>query len=249
MTHKIYNFICSLVALIALAGSPAARGVDVAGLKDGVYAAMKTTAGEILIQLEYEKCPLTVANFVGLAEGTKHYARWDNLDAYMADNYVLNAQKRPIGLKEATQKPKAQNKPYYDGLVFHRVIGDFMIQGGCPFGVGMGGPGYKFEDEFDPSLKHTGAGILSMANSGKATNGSQFFITLGPTPHLNGKHTVFGHVVQGMDVVDAVGKTKTGARDVPVTPQVIESVKILRVGEKAAQFKGDEAAFQSYSGK
>ena len=130
-----------------------------------------------------------MANFVGLAEGT---IEWTH--------------------PGTGQKQKA---PFYDGIVFHRVIDGFMIQGGDPLGKGYGGPGYKFEDEFHPSLRHTRAGMLSMANAGPNTNGSQFFITLGPTPHLDNRHTVFGEVVEGMDVVMKIGKTKTGAGDRP----------------------------------
>ncbi len=183
-------------------------------LPDGVYAEMDTSKGKILLQLEYEKTPLTVANFVGLAEGTKNYA------------------------KSPGEEPKLQNKPFYDGLTFHRVIKDFMIQGGDPQGSGSGGPGYRFRNEIDPSLKHDKAGILSMANAGPDTNGSQFFITHKDTPWLDGRHTVFGHVVEGQDVVNKIEKGDT-----------IKTVKILRIGEKAKAFKGDESDFQKYSKK
>ena len=203
----------ALIAAAGLATSSNAR--EDKKLPDGVYAEMETSKGKILLQLEYEKTPLTVANFVGLAEGTKHY------------------DKTPGGTS-----PKAQDKPFYDGLTFHRVIPDFMIQGGDPQGVGSGGPGYRFRDEIDPSLKHDKAGILSMANAGPETNGSQFFITHKETPWLNGKHTVFGHVVEGQDVVNKIAKGDT-----------IKSVKILRIGDKAKAFKGDEADFQKYSKK
>lgn len=180
-------------------------------LADGVYAEIDTTRGKILLQLEFEKTPLTVANFVGLAEGTKFY------------------DPTPGGT------PKDQKgKPFYDGIVFHRVIQDFMIQCGDPQGSGRGGPGYRFRDEFDPSLKHDKPGILSMANAGPETNGSQFFITHVPTPHLNGKHSVFGHVVEGQDVVNKIEKGDS-----------IKTVKILRIGDKAKAFKGDEAQFQA----
>lgn len=199
--------LCAAAMLsLGLAGSVGAQETN--QLADGVYAEMQTSKGRILLQLEYEKTPLTVANFVGLAEGTKHYSK-------------------------AGEEPKAQNKPFYDGLTFHRVIPDFMIQGGDPAGNGSGGPGYAFRDEIVPSLKHDRAGILSMANAGRATNGSQFFITHKDTPWLDGKHTVFGHVVQGQDVVNKIGRGDT-----------IQTVKILRVGEKAKAFKGDEAEFQ-----
>src|SRR5438874_1498638 len=183
-------------------------------LADGVYAEMETSKGKILLQLEYEKTPLTVANFVGLAEGTKNYS------------------------KTPGELPKAQNKPFYDGLTFHRVIPDFMIQGGDPQGVGSGGPGYQFRNEIDPSLKHNRAGILSMANAGPDTNSSQFFITHKETPWLDGKHTVFGHVVEGQDVVNKIAGGDT-----------IKTIKILRIGDKAKAFKGDEADFQKYSKK
>jgi len=219
MNHNIFNgglnvrAISIFVFLLAfgLAGILRSDGAE-RKLSDGVYAEFDTSKGKIVVQLEYEKTPLTVANFVGLAEGTKDYS------------------------KTPGEAPKAQGKPFYDGLTFHRVIADFMIQGGCPQGNGSGGPGYKFRDEFDSSLKHSGPGILSMANSGPATNGSQFFITHKATSWLDGKHTVFGHVVEGQDVVN---KIAIGDK--------INTIKILRVGEKAKAFKGDEADFQKYS--
>jgi FKBP-type peptidyl-prolyl cis-trans isomerase len=162
---------------------------------DGIYAKFETNKGDIYTVLEHKKTPLTVANFVALAEG------------------------------KMQNKAKAIGIPYYNGLKFHRVIPDFMIQGGCPFGNGTGDPGYKFEDEIDTSLTHSGPGILSMANSGPATNGSQFFITHKETPWLDGKHTVFGHVVKGQDVVNAI-----------VQNDSIKSVSILRKGNEANQF-------------
>ena len=168
----------------------------------GTYAIFETSQGNIVIKLLDKEAPKTVENFVGLAEGTKEFTN------------------EKTGRKE--------KRPFYDGLVFHRVIPDFMIQGGCPHGSGMGGPGYKFADEFHPSLKHSAAGKLSMANSGPNTNGSQFFITLVPTPHLDGRHTVFGKVVEGMDVVKKIGKTPTARGDRPVTDVVMKSVKIER---------------------
>ena len=161
-----------------------------------------TSEGNFTIRLFDQEVPSTVANFVGLAEGTKE---WTD--------------------PKSGQKVK---RPFYDGLIFHRVIRDFMIQGGDPLGSGMGGPGYKFGDEFSPKLKHSKPGILSMANSGPNTNGSQFFITLVPTSWLDNKHTVFGEVVSGMDVVEKIGSTATGANDRPVKPITVQSVKIER---------------------
>lgn len=161
-------------------------------MENGIYAKIGTTKGAITIKLEHEKTPMTVANFVGLAEGT-------------LENNVTEV-----------------GTPYYNGLTFHRVIADFMIQGGDPTGTGAGGPGYQFEDEIHPELKHNRPGTLSMANAGPATNGSQFFITHGPTDWLDGKHTVFGYVVEGQDVVDAVAQGDT-----------METVEIVRVGAEA----------------
>lgn len=177
---------------------------DARGLEDGIYARLETTKGVMIVRLEHARAPETVANFVGLIEGTKPWT-----------------------------DPKTRQKvtrPFYDGLTFHRVIDGFMIQGGCPLGNGQGGPGYQFRDEFHPNLRHDGPGVLSMANAGPGTNGSQFFVTLGPTPHLDNKHSVFGRVVRGQDVLTAIGKVRTGAADKPVEPVVIRRATVLRIG-------------------
>jgi len=174
-------------------------------MNNGLYAKFTTPKGEILVQLEHEKTPGTVGNFVALTEG--------NLE----------------------NSAKQQGTPYYDGLKFHRVIPDFMIQGGCPQGTGTGSPGYQFDDEFHPELKHDKPGVLSMANSGPATNGSQFFITHIETPWLDNKHTVFGHVVEGQAVVDAVAQGDD------------MKIEILRVGDEAQSFNAVEA-FRTFEG-
>ena len=175
-------------------------------MQDGLYAKFNTTKGEILVALEFKKTPGTVGNFVALAEG--------NLE----------------------NKVKPQGTPYYNGLKFHRVIPDFMIQGGCPLGTGTGDAGYKFDDEFHPDLKHNAPGILSMANAGPGTNGSQFFITHVETPWLDNNHTVFGKVVEGQDVVDAIAQGDK-----------IDTLEIVRVGTEAEAYNAVEA-FRTFEG-
>ncbi|GIJ94508.1 peptidylprolyl isomerase [Capnocytophaga stomatis] len=174
-------------------------------MQNGIYAKFKTTKGEILVKLTHDKTPGTVGNFVALAEGKQK-----------------NSSK-PLG------------EPYYNGLKFHRVISDFMIQGGCPLGTGTGNPGYQFDDEFVSDLKHNKPGILSMANAGPGTNGSQFFITHVPTPWLDGKHTVFGEVVEGQNVVDSIAQGDK-----------IEEISIVRVGEEAEKWDAVQA-FENFN--
>jgi peptidyl-prolyl cis-trans isomerase A (cyclophilin A) len=169
-------------------------------MENGIYAKFNTSKGAVLVKLEHELTPGTVGNFVALAEG--------NME----------------------NKVKPQGTKFYDGLTFHRVIPDFMIQGGCPLGTGTGDPGYKFDDEFHPSLKHDKPGILAMANSGPGSNGSQFYITHVPTSWLDGKHTVFGHVVEGQDVVDAIAQGDK-----------LDTLEIVRVGEEAEKWNAIEA--------
>ena len=199
------KFICILLCasiLISMGGcSPMSESMKAIEGKDGVFAIMETSQGDIVLELHYKQTPLTVTNFVGLAEGK------------------LTA---------------AKGKPFYDGLKFHRVIQDFMIQGGDPMGNGTGGPGYRFPDEFVDELRHTGPGILSMANAGPGTNGSQFFITHVATPWLDGKHSVFGKVVVGQDVVN---KTKQG--------DLIKKVTIVRQGEDAKNFTATQEDFDN----
>ena len=169
----------------------------------GTYAVFETSLGNIVIRLLEKEAPKTVENFVGLAEGTKEFRN--------------------------EKTGKTEKRPFYDGLIFHRVIPDFMIQGGCPQGSGMGGPGYKFADEFHPSLKHSKPGKLSMANSGPNTNGSQFFITVAATPWLDNRHTIFGEVVEGQDVANKISAVPRDHSDRPNTPVAIKQLKIERV--------------------
>jgi peptidylprolyl isomerase len=195
----------TLTAILTFAVSAQSNDVE---LEPGLYARIHTSrtvqdSSSILLELEYEKVPMTVINFVGLAEGTIDHNRGDS-------------------------------QRFYDGLTFHRVIDDFMIQGGDPQGTGRGGPGYRFPDEFDSSLRHDRPGILSMANAGPNTNGSQFFITHVATPWLDGRHAVFGHVVEGQEVVDAI---RQGDR--------MRRVEIIRVGEAAQSFETDQEAFEA----
>lgn len=214
------NIILAAASVSLLSCTPIYKKMNVdketyEGLKDGLYANIQTTKGNLIVKFEDKKSPVTVANFVGLAEG-----KIDN-------------------------KSKAKGVPFYDGTIFHRVIKDFMIQGGDPQGTGMGDPGYKFEDEKN-DLKHTGKGILSMANSGPNTNGSQFFITEVATPWLDGRHTIFGEVVKGTETIDAIAAVEKGAQDKPKTDIVLEKVSIFSKGD---EYKGYDAAKTFNEGK
>jgi peptidyl-prolyl cis-trans isomerase A (cyclophilin A) len=186
--------LCAIVALGATANAQEKKGP--------VYATLKTSMGDIVIQLFDDKAPKTVANFVGLASGTKEWI----------DPKTGEKVKRPL----------------YNGTIFHRVIPGFMIQGGDPLGNGTGSPGYRFEDEFSPDLRHSKGGILSMANAGPNTNGSQFFITLAPTPHLDNRHSVFGTVIKGQEIVVAIGNVSRDFRDRPIKDVVLKEIVISR---------------------
>lgn len=203
--------VVKLTILMLLVSLTSCKTTKYNNLEDGLYADIETSKGDVLLALEYQKTPITVANFVSLSEGTNAFV-----------------------------DEKFKGKPFYDGLKFHRVVKDFVIQGGDPRGNGSGGPGYKFEDEFpmdaegNLELKHDGAGILSMANSGADANGSQFFITFKAIPHLDGVHTVFGHVIKGQEVVDSIQQN-----------DLIEKVSIIRVGKEAKSFDAAKE-FNSY---
>lgn len=201
--QQMKKYACLFIVLLFILTAGTGAAVENVQLPDGLYAKLVTSKGDILLSLEFEKTPLTVANFVGLAEGTK-------------------------------ESNRGQGVRFYDGLTFHRVIPDFMIQGGDPLGTGSGGPGYKFPDEFDDTLTHDSPGVLSMANAGPGTNGSQFFITHTKTSWLDGKHTVFGRTVAGQAVVNAIG-----------AGDIIKTIEIIRIGDKAKAFKADQASFNA----
>ena len=200
-TNRNFSLAAGFGGLLIFCVAGTALAQNDAALGNGMFARITTDKGDIVVRLEFQRTPLTVCNFVALAEGRMN---------------VNNGRR------------------YYDGLTFHRVIADFMIQGGDPQGTGAGGPGYRFPDEIVPALRHDGPGVLSMANAGPGTNGSQFFITHVATPWLDGKHTVFGRVVEGQNVVNAI---QQGDR--------MRSVTIIRNGPLATQFRADQAAFDS----
>ena len=214
------NFLIAIAAISLSSCTPIYKKMNVdketyEGLKDGLYANFQTSKGNMIVKFEDKKAPVTVANFVGLAEG------------------------------KIENKAKAKGVPYYDGTIFHRVIKDFMIQGGDPKGTGMGDPGYKFDDEKN-DLQHTGKGILSMANSGPNTNGSQFFITEVATPWLDGRHTIFGEVVNGKEVIDSIANVEKGPQDKPKTDIVLEKVSVFTKGD---DYKNYDAAAIFNEGK
>ncbi len=191
------------VGLVAVAWAGDGAAGETKAMEGQLYATLKTSMGDIVVRLFEDKAPKTVANFVGLATGEKEWT-------------------------DPRDGQKKKGVPLYKGIIFHRVIKNFMVQGGDPAGTGRGGPGYDFADEFSPDLKHSKAGILSMANAGPNTNGSQFFITHKATPWLDGKHTVFGEVVKGQDVVDAMSTVPMGPGDKPRTDIVLKEVVISR---------------------
>ncbi|HEY9184663.1 MAG TPA: peptidylprolyl isomerase [Salegentibacter sp.] len=197
----------NIFILLAMALTLFACNDEYPDLEDGLYAEFETNKGSFVAELFYEQTPITVASFVSLAEG---------------NNTMV----------DSTYK----NKNFYDGIRFHRIIEGFVIQGGDPTGTGSGGPGYRFPDEVNNELSHDSKGVLSMANAGPGTNGSQFFITLGPTPNLDGRHTIFGEIVKGQDVVDSIGKVKTDPSDRPVEEVIIEKVNIIKKGGDAKNF-------------
>lgn len=209
------NFMALLLAVLAFLGCNSLKNAY-SDLGDGLFADIETSKGNMVVKLNYKETPITVANFVSLAEG-----------------------------KNSFVKAEYKGKPFYNGIIFHRVIKNFMIQGGDPTGTGMGDPGYKFEDEFVPTLKHDKKGILSMANSGPNTNGCQFFITQVPTPHLDGRHTVFGEVVKGLEVIDTIADVPKGAADRPVEDVKINKVTIIRNGKEAEKFDAQKV-FDNY---
>ena len=214
------NFLIAIAAISLTSCTPIYKKMNVdketyEGLKDGLYANFQTSKGNMIVKFEDKKAPVTVANFVGLAEG------------------------------KIENKAKAKGVPYYDGTIFHRVIKDFMIQGGDPKGTGMGDPGYKFDDEKN-DLQHSGKGILSMANSGPNTNGSQFFITEVATPWLDGRHTIFGEVVNGKEVIDSIANVEKGPQDKPKTDIVLEKVSVFTKGD---EYKNYDAAAIFNEGK
>ncbi len=214
MRNKFFKNILIVLGVLCMATVTACDKKDDVAKKlteDGIYLEFKTTMGDFACKIYYDRVPLIAANIIGLAEGSLEFT--------------------DVNTKEQVKRP------FYNGLIFHRIIDGFMIQGGCPLGMGYGGPGYSVIDQFDPSLKHDSEGVLSMANSGADTNGSQFFITLAPQPHLDGKHVVFGKVVEGMQVVRNIGKVKTDPRtNKPFADVVMKEVKVIRNGDAAKAF-------------
>ncbi|MDC6389848.1 peptidylprolyl isomerase [Maribacter sp. PR1] len=215
MIKKVY--LLAVIAIIMASCKTSQR----ADLGDGLFADIKTSMGDIVVKLEHGKTPVTVANFVSLAEGNS---------PFVSEQY--------------------KGKKYYDGLTFHRVMKDFMIQGGDPLANGTGGPGYKFMDEFNDSLIHGDKGILSMANPGPNSNGSQFFITHAPTPWLDNRHSVFGKVVEGMDVVDSIANVEVAAgSNKPVVPVTMNTIEIIRNGKEARKFDAVKVMSDYFDGE
>src|SRR5699024_3071293 len=195
------------IAFVVVLTTIACKKNDTPDLPEGIYAEFNTNYGNFIAELNYKEAPITVSSFVSLAEG---------------DNTKVSEEYK--------------GKKYFDGLKFHRVVKDFVIQGGDPQGTGQGGPGYQFPNETDTGLKHDSAGVLSMANAGPDTNGSQFFITLNQTPMLDGGYSVFGRVIEGQEVVDSIGKVDVQPNDMPIEDVIMNTVKIIRIGNDAKNF-------------
>lgn len=208
------------IAFVVVLTTIACKKTEESHLPDGLYAEFETNYGDFIAELNYKKAPLTVSSFVSLAEGTS---------TAVDEEY--------------------KNKKYFDGLKFHRVVQGFVIQGGDPKGTGEGGPGYQFPNETDTGLNHGSKGILSMANAGPDTNGSQFFVTLDQTPSLDGGYSVFGKVIEGQEVVDSIGQVEVGQRDVPVEDVIMKHVKIIRVGDDAKEFDADKVFSEKMNAK
>ena len=208
MKKLFKNILILLGVLIMVTVTACDKKGDVAKklTEDGIYLVFNTTMGDFACKVYYDRVPLIAANIIGLAEGSLEFT--------------------DVNTKEQVKRP------FYNGLIFHRIIDGFMIQGGCPLGMGYGGPGYSVIDQFDPSLKHDSEGVLSMANSGADTNGSQFLITLAPQPHLDGKHVVFGKVTKGMEVVKEIESLKTDGDDKPEEDVIIENCGEIKDGEE-----------------
>ena len=210
MMNKIFKIIAAVIIVIFIFSCNMTNSIK----EDGLYAYIKTSMGNFLIKFNYEEAPITVGNFIALSSGEQEFAD--------------------------PKTGETVKKPFYDGLIFHRIIKNKIIQGGCPIGNGAGNPGYSFVDELSDSLRFDSAGIMAMANSGSNTNGSQFFITLAPIPSLYGKYTVFGKVIDGMKTIEKINNVKIDEKNKPYKDVYIKEIKIIRKGDKAKSFNALE---------